>query len=133
LTLRPIRPVTAKQAGSTSNAESLYGAFVLSVNLDQLFALQKTELFPPHTCLSTYGGSRMLSTAIAMTVIGLKGRADLLQSARRHRRNCREWACSSYIIRHGADKRKFTLATRLARPAARMCDLNLRNLWLLVF
>jgi hypothetical protein len=27
----------------------------------------------PHTCLSTYGGSRMLSTAIAMTVIGLKG------------------------------------------------------------
>jgi hypothetical protein len=63
----------------------------------------------------------------------LEGRADLLQSARRHRGDRREWACSSYIIRHDADKRKFTLATRLARPAARMGDLNLRNLWLLVF
>jgi hypothetical protein len=62
----------------------------------------------------------------------LEGRADLFQSARRHRGNCREWACSSYI-RHDADKRKFTLATRLARQAARMRDLNLRNLWLLVF
>jgi hypothetical protein len=72
LTPAAIRPVTAKQAGSTSNTESLYRAFALSVNLDQLFALQETELFPPPTCLSTYGGSRMLSTAIAMTVIGLK-------------------------------------------------------------
>ena len=67
-----VRPITSKQARATIHTERLYGALALSVNLDQLFALQQAELFPPHTGLRAYSGPGMLAAAIAMTMAGLK-------------------------------------------------------------
>jgi hypothetical protein len=72
--LRAVRPITAEQTGAAVDTERLYGALALSINLDQLFALQQAELFPPHTCLRAYSGPGMLATAIAMTMAGLKER-----------------------------------------------------------
>jgi hypothetical protein len=72
--LWPIWPITSKQARATIYAERLYGALALSVNPDQVFALQQAELFPAHTRLRAYSGSRMLAAAIAMTMAGLKER-----------------------------------------------------------
>jgi hypothetical protein len=72
--LWPVRPITPKQARATIFTERLYRAFALSVNLDQLFALQQAKLFPPHTCLRAYSGPGMLAAAIAMTMAGLKER-----------------------------------------------------------
>jgi hypothetical protein len=72
--LWPVRPVTSKQARATIHTERLYRTFALSVNLDQLFALQQAELFPPHTCLRAYSSPGMLAAAIAMTMAGLKER-----------------------------------------------------------
>ena len=72
--LRSVRPITAEQTGAAVDTERLYGALALSINPDQLFALQQAELFPPHTCLRAYSGPGMLATAIAMTMAGLKER-----------------------------------------------------------
>jgi len=72
--LWPIWPITSKQARATIYAERLYRALALSENLDQLFALQQAELFPPHTRLRAYSGPGMLAAAIAMTMAGLKER-----------------------------------------------------------
>ena len=38
--LRSVWPITSKQAGAAIDTERLYRALALSVNLDQLFALQ---------------------------------------------------------------------------------------------
>ena len=72
--LRSVRPITAEQAGAAVDTERLYRALALSVNLDQLFPLQQTELFAPHTCLRAYSGPGMLAAAIAMTMACLKER-----------------------------------------------------------
>ena len=72
--LRSVRPITAEQTGAAVDTERLYRALALSVNLDQLFALQQAELFPPHTCLRAYSSPGMLAAAIAMTMAGLKER-----------------------------------------------------------
>jgi hypothetical protein len=72
--LRSVRPITAEQTGAAVDTERLYGALALSVNPDQLFALQQAELFPSHTCLRAYSGPGMLAAAIAMTMAGLKER-----------------------------------------------------------
>ncbi len=72
--LWPVRPITAEQTGTAVHTERLYGALALSVNLDQLFALQQAELFPQHPCLGAYSRPGMLATAIAMTMAGLKER-----------------------------------------------------------
>src|SRR6266496_4079457 len=69
-----IRPFAAEQARATIHTERLYRALALSINLDQLFALQQAELFPPHTCLRAYSGPGMPAAAIAMTMAGLKER-----------------------------------------------------------
>src|SRR5206468_3103534 len=58
--LRSVRPITAEQTGAAVDTERLYGALALSVNLDQLFALQQAELFLSHTCLRAYSGPGML-------------------------------------------------------------------------
>jgi hypothetical protein len=42
--LRSVRPITAEQTGAAVDTERLYRALALSVNLDQLFALQEPEL-----------------------------------------------------------------------------------------
>lgn len=72
--LRSVRPISAEQTGATVDTERFYRGLALSVNLDQLFALQQAELFPSHTCLRAYGGPGMLAAAIAMTMAGLKER-----------------------------------------------------------
>jgi hypothetical protein len=72
--LRAVRPITAEQTGAAVDTKRLYGALALSVNLDQLFALQQAKLFLSHTCLRAYSGPGMLATAIAMTMAGLKER-----------------------------------------------------------
>ncbi len=72
--LRSVRPITAEQTGAAVDTERFYRALALSINLDQLFALQKAELFAQHTCLRAYSGTGMLAAAIAMTMAGLKER-----------------------------------------------------------
>ena len=72
--LRAVRPITAEQTGAAVGTERLYGALALSVDSDQLLALQQAELFLRHTCLRAYSGPGMLATAIAMTMAGLKER-----------------------------------------------------------
>ena len=72
--LRAVWPITAEQTRATIYAERLYRALALSVDLDQLLALQQAELFLSHTCLRAYSGPGMLATAIAMTMAGLKER-----------------------------------------------------------
>ena len=67
-----IRPFAAEQARATIHTERLYRTLALSINLDQLFALQQAELFPPHTCLRAYSGPGLLAAAIAMTMAALK-------------------------------------------------------------
>ena len=69
-----IRPFAAEQARATIHTKRLYRALALSINLDQLFALQQAELFAQHTCLRAYSGPGMLAAAIAMTMAGLKER-----------------------------------------------------------
>jgi hypothetical protein len=69
-----VRPITAEQTGAAVDTERLYRALALTINLDQLFALQQAELFLSHTCLRAYSGPGMLATAIAMTMAGLKER-----------------------------------------------------------
>jgi hypothetical protein len=72
--LRSVRPITAEQTGAAVDTERLYRALALSVNLDQLFALQQAELFALDTCLRAYCSPGMLAAAIAMTMAGLKER-----------------------------------------------------------
>jgi hypothetical protein len=72
--LRSVRPITAEQTGAAVDTKRLYRALALSVNPDQLFALQQAELFPSHTCLRAYSGPGMLAAATAMTMAGLKER-----------------------------------------------------------
>jgi hypothetical protein len=72
--LPSVRPITAEQTGAAVDTKRLYGALALSVNLDQLFALQQPELFPQHPCLRAYCSPGMLAAAIAMTMAGLKER-----------------------------------------------------------
>ena len=72
--LRAVRPITAEQTGAAVDTERLYRALALSVDSDQLLALQQAELFPPHTCLRAYSGPGMLAAPIAMTMAGLKER-----------------------------------------------------------
>ena len=72
--LRAVRPITPEQAGAAGDTERLYGALALSVDPDQLFALQQAELFPLDTCLRAYSGPGMLAATFAMTVAGLKER-----------------------------------------------------------
>src|SRR5205823_1612471 len=70
--LWPIRPIASKQARAAVDTERLYGALALSVDPDQLLALQQAKLFPQHTCLRAYSSPGMLAAAIAMTMAGLK-------------------------------------------------------------
>ena len=70
--LRSVRPITAEQTGAAVDTKRFYRALALSVNPDQLFALQQAELFAQHTCLRAYSGPGMLAAAIAMTMAGLK-------------------------------------------------------------
>lgn len=72
--LWPVRPIAPKQARAAVDTERLYRALALSVNLDQLFALQQAELFALHPCLRAYGGPGMFAAAIAMAMAGLKER-----------------------------------------------------------
>jgi hypothetical protein len=72
--LRPVWPITAEQTRAAVDTERLYGALALSVDPDQLLALQQAELFLSHTCLRAYSGPGMLAAAIAMTMAGLKER-----------------------------------------------------------
>ena len=69
-----VRPFAAEQARATIYTERLYRTLALSINLDQLFALQQAELFLSHTCLRAYSCPGMLAAAIAMTMAGLKER-----------------------------------------------------------
>jgi len=72
--LRTLWPITAKQAGTAVYAKRFHSAFAFSVNLDQFFALEKTELFPQHPRLRTHGRSRMFTAAVAMTMARLQKR-----------------------------------------------------------
>ena len=72
--LRTVRPVAAKQAGTAVYTERFHSAFAFSVNLDQLFALEETELFLQNPCLRAHSRSRMLAAAVAMTMTRLQKR-----------------------------------------------------------
>ena len=72
--LRTLWPVAAEQAGTAVYAKRFHSAFAFSVNLDQFFALEKTELFPQHPRLRTHGRSRMFTAAVAMTMARLQKR-----------------------------------------------------------
>ena len=72
--LRTLWPIAAKQTGTAVYAKRFHSAFAFSVNLDQFFALEKTELFPQHPRLRTHGRSRMFTAAVAMTMARLQKR-----------------------------------------------------------
>jgi len=72
--LWPVRPITSEQTGAAVDTERFYRALALSVNPDQLFALQQAEPFAQHTCLRAYCSPGMLAAAIAMTMAGLTER-----------------------------------------------------------
>ena len=67
-------PIPTKEAGTAVDAKRFHSAFAFSVNLDQLFALEETELFPQNPRLRAYGCPRMLAAAIAMTMTRLQKR-----------------------------------------------------------
>ena len=69
-----VRPVAAKQAGTAVHTECFHSAFAFSINFNQLFALEETELFLQHPRLRAHGRPRMFAAAVAMTVIGLEER-----------------------------------------------------------
>jgi hypothetical protein len=72
-----LRPVAAKQARAALRTERFHRAFALSVNFNQLFALQQTKLFLSHARLGANRRSRMFAATIAMTMTGPdKGRID---------------------------------------------------------
>ena len=72
--LRTLWPIAAKQTGTAVYAKRFHSAFAFSVNLDQLFALEETELFLQNPCLRAHGRSGMLAAAVAMTVTRLQKR-----------------------------------------------------------
>jgi hypothetical protein len=72
--LRTLWPIATKEAGTAVYAKRLHSAFAFSVNLDQLFALEETELFPQYPRLRAYGCPRMLAAAVAMTMTRLQKR-----------------------------------------------------------
>ena len=72
--LRAVRPVAAEQAGTTVYTEHFHCAFASSVNLDQFFTLEETELFLQYPRLRAHSRARMLAAAVAVTVIGLEER-----------------------------------------------------------
>ena len=80
--LRTLWPIATEKAGTAVYTERFHSAFAFSVNLDQLFALEETELFPQYPRLRAHGRSRMLAAAVAMTVARLqKGRVDFKTNA----------------------------------------------------
>ena len=80
--LKTLRPIAAKQAGTAVYAKRFHSAFTFSVNLEQFFALEETELFRQYPRLRAHGRSRMLAAAVAMTVARLqKGRVDFKTNA----------------------------------------------------
>jgi len=80
--LRTLWPVAAEQAGTAVYAKRFHSAFAFSVNLDQFFTLEETELFLQYPRLRAHGRSRMLAAAVAMTVARLqKGRVDFKTNA----------------------------------------------------
>jgi hypothetical protein len=72
--LRSVRPIAAKQAGTAVYTERFHSAFAISVNFDQFFALEETELLLQYPRLRAHGRPRMLAAAVAMTVIRLQKR-----------------------------------------------------------
>ena len=72
--LRTLWPIAAKEAGTAVYAKRFHSAFAFSVNLDQFFALEETELFPQHPRLRAHGRSGMLAAAVAMTMARLQKR-----------------------------------------------------------
>ena len=72
--LRTLWPIATEKAGTAVYTERFHSAFAFSVNLDQLFALEETELFPQYPRLRAHGRSRMLTAAVAMTVARLQKR-----------------------------------------------------------
>ncbi len=69
--LRTLWPIATEKARTAVYTERFHSAFAFSVNLDQLFALEETELFPQNPRLRAYGCPRMLAAAVAMTVTRL--------------------------------------------------------------
>ena len=72
--LRTFWPIATEEAGTAVYAKRFHSAFAFSVNLDQLFALEETELFPQNPRLRAYGCPRMLAAAVAMTMTRLQKR-----------------------------------------------------------
>ena len=72
--LRTLWPVAAEQAGTAVYAKRFDSAFAFSVNLDQFFTLEETELFLQYPRLRADGRSRMFTAAVAMTVARLQKR-----------------------------------------------------------
>jgi hypothetical protein len=72
--LRTLWPIATEKAGTAVYTERFHSAFAFSVNLDQLFALEETELFPQYPRLRAHGRSRMLAAAVAMTMTRLQKR-----------------------------------------------------------
>ena len=72
--LRTVWPIATEQAGTAVDAKRFDRAFAFSVNPDQLFALDETELFPQYPRLRAHGRSRMLAAAVAMTMTRLQKR-----------------------------------------------------------
>src|SRR5438552_18958653 len=66
--LRTLWPIATEKAGTAVYTERFHSAFAFSVNHDQLFALEETELFPQYPRLRAHGRSRMLAAAVAMTL-----------------------------------------------------------------
>ena len=72
--LRAVRPITAEEAGTAVYTKSFHSAFAFSVNFDQFFALEETELLLQYPRLRAHGRPRMLAAAVAMTMTGLQKR-----------------------------------------------------------
>ena len=80
--LRTLWPIATEKAGTAVYTERFHSAFAFSVNLDQFFTLEETELFLQYPRLRAHGRSRMLAAAVAMTVARLqKGRVDFKTNA----------------------------------------------------
>jgi hypothetical protein len=72
--LKTVWPIAAEKAGTAVYTERFHSAFAPSVNLDQFFALEETELFLQDPRLRAHGRSRMLAAAVAMTMSRLQKR-----------------------------------------------------------
>lgn len=65
------RPIASEQTRTAIHTERFHRAFTFTINFDQLFALQETEVLAQNPRLGAYRSAGMFPAAIAMAVIGL--------------------------------------------------------------